>query len=48
MAYYVDQSADDVGDVLRLAVGTVSGTNGHSGGKTLGVDIDANGVKITR
>jgi integrase len=26
MSYYVDQSADDVGDVLRSAIGTNSGT----------------------
>jgi integrase len=47
MAYYVDQSADDVGDVLRLAIGTDSSTTKLKADETPNVDIDANGVKIT-
>jgi integrase len=46
MKYYVDQSADDVGDVLRLAIGTKSGTNDQNSEATTSVDIDANGVRI--
>ena len=32
MTYYVNQSAEDVGDVLRVALGTISGTNDRKAG----------------
>jgi len=43
MKDYIDQSAEDVGDVLRTALST----NGAGGSAVAGVDIDANCVKIT-
>jgi integrase len=46
MQYYVTQNADDVGERLRIALGTNSGTNGQNGDGTTRVDIDGNGIKI--
>jgi integrase len=46
MAYYVDQSADEVGDVLRMAISTNPGTIAGESAETLKVDIDANGVSV--
>jgi integrase len=45
-SFYVNQSAEDVGDVLRMAISTNPGTNDRNSGATLTVDIDGNGVKI--
>ena len=47
MTYYVSQSAEDVGDVLRAAISTILSTIDQKPAGTVGVDIDANGVKIT-
>jgi integrase len=46
MAYYVSQAAEDVGDVLREALGTNLGTIAPKLPGITGVDIDANAVKI--
>jgi integrase len=46
MTYYISQSAEDMGDLLRSALGTNSGTNEQNGDVAMSVDIDANGVKI--
>lgn len=46
MTYYVSQTAEDVGDVLRTALGTSLGTNPPNATAELAVDIDANGVTI--
>ena len=43
MRYYVTQSADDVGDRLRFAIGNTSGNTDRSdGGKQRAVESDAN------
>ncbi len=47
MQYYVTQNADDVGERLRMALGTNSGTNRQNEAATTRVDIDRNGVKIS-
>ena len=47
MTYYVGQAAEDVGDVLRSALGTNLGTIDQKRRATTGVDIDATGVKIS-
>jgi hypothetical protein len=39
MAYYVNQTAEDVGDVLRAALGNNSGNN--AGQAVVAVEIDA-------
>jgi integrase len=46
MTYYVSQTAEDMGDLLRSAIGTKSGTNDQNGYDQANVDIDANDVKI--
>jgi integrase len=46
MTYYVSQSAEDMGDLLRAAIGTKSGTNEQNGDVAVSVDINTNGVKI--
>lgn len=47
MQYYVTQNADDLGDRLRIALGTSLGTIGQNGGAATAVDIDGNGVRIS-
>ena len=47
MAYYVSQSAEDVGDQLRMAIGTNPGTNGHTEEKSEELEADANADTIT-
>jgi integrase len=46
MTYYVSRRAEDMGDLLRAATSTNSGTNQQNGETTVSVDIDANGVNI--
>lgn len=52
MTYYVSQTAEDVGDVLRATMGsfpvsTNLSTIGGNGAATAAVDIDANGIRVT-
>jgi integrase len=47
MAYYVSQSAEDVGDALRLAISTISGTNGQNGAGSEELEADANADTIS-
>lgn len=45
MSYYVDLNAENVGDVLRSALGNKSGNN--AGSATVAVDIEADGKRVT-
>ena len=45
MTYYVDQTAEDVGDVLRSALGNKSGNN--AGSAVVSVDIESDGKHVT-
>lgn len=45
MSYYVDLNAENVGDVLRSALGNKVGNNAESA--TLEVDIDGDGKRVT-
>jgi hypothetical protein len=46
MTYYAAQSAADIGDVLRSALGSNSGSIGEKQDRAVTVDINANGVTI--
>ena len=46
MKYYVSRVADDVGDVLREAVGNNSSTTGPEAPKTSGVERDGKHARI--
>jgi hypothetical protein len=45
MSYYVDQTAEDVGDVLRSALGNKSGNNAESA--VVAVEIEQDGTHVT-
>jgi integrase len=47
MSYYVNQTAEDVGDALRLAISTNLGTNEQNSTTATTIDIDGNGVRIS-
>lgn len=46
MNYYVSNSADELGDWLRMTLGTQLGTKPQNGAAELAVDIDANSATI--
>jgi integrase len=46
MSYYVDLNAENVGDVLRSALGNKSGNNAGSAAATVDIEVDGKGVTI--
>ncbi len=46
MTYYVSQSAEDVGDMLRMALGNILGNNPPEKAEPTGVERDGKPVRI--